>query len=148
MVQMLSVGLLDGAVVVEATRDGRRRIRDGYGGDHERYGEHDDRRRAHDAHERDDADHGAEEKRTGISHEDAGRREVVAQKRQRDAEQDDGEHGRLLHAAPERDDEQEERVVALYDAMHKELYEFFRSELMEKLLPRCSCGANTYCRCE
>ena len=46
------------------------------------------------------------------------------------------------------DDEQEERVVALYDAMHKELYEFFRSELMEKLLPRCSCGANTYCRCE
>ena len=45
-------------------------------------------------------------------------------------------------------DEQEERVVALYDAMHKELYEFFRSELMEKLLPRCSCGANTYCRCE
>ena len=46
------------------------------------------------------------------------------------------------------DDEQEERVVALYDAMHKELYEFFRNELMEKLLPRCSCGANTYCRCE
>ncbi len=46
------------------------------------------------------------------------------------------------------DDEQEERVVALYNAMHKELYEFFRSELMEKLLPRCSCGANTYCRCE
>ena len=27
------------------------------------------------------------------------------------------------------DDEQEERVVALYNAMHKELYEFFRSEL-------------------
>ena len=46
------------------------------------------------------------------------------------------------------DDEQEERVVVLYDAMHKELYEFFRNELMEKLLPRCSCGANTYCRCE
>ena len=44
--------------------------------------------------------------------------------------------------------EQEERVRALYDIMHKELYEFFRSELMEKLLPRCSCGANTYCRCE
>ena len=46
------------------------------------------------------------------------------------------------------EDEQEERVRALYDIMHKELYEFFRSELMEKLLPRCSCGANTYCRCE
>ena len=46
------------------------------------------------------------------------------------------------------EDEQEERVRALYDIMHKELYEFFRSELMEKLFPRCSCGANTYCRCE
>ena len=46
------------------------------------------------------------------------------------------------------ENEQEERVRALYDIMHKELYEFFRSELMEKLLPRCSCGANTYCRCE
>ena len=46
------------------------------------------------------------------------------------------------------EDEQEERLRALYDIMHKELYEFFRSELMEKLLPRCSCGANTYCRCE
>lgn len=45
-------------------------------------------------------------------------------------------------------DEQEERVMALYDVMYKELYEFFRNELMEKLLPRCSCGANTYCRCE
>ena len=31
------------------------------------------------------------------------------------------------------EDEQEERVRALYDIMHKELYEFFRSELMEKL---------------
>lgn len=29
------------------------------------------------------------------------------------------------------EDEQEERVRALYDIMHKELYEFFRSELME-----------------
>ena len=46
------------------------------------------------------------------------------------------------------EDEQEERVMALYNVMHKELYEFFRDELMEKLLPRCSCGANTYCRCE
>ena len=41
-----------------------------------------------------------------------------------------------------------QQTWALYDIMHKELYEFFRSELMEKLLPRCSCGANTYCRCE
>ena len=46
------------------------------------------------------------------------------------------------------EDEQQEQVMALYDIMHKELYEFFRSELMEMLLPRCSCGANTYCRCE
>ena len=32
------------------------------------------------------------------------------------------------------EDEQEERVRALYDIMHKELYEFFRSELMEKVV--------------
>ena len=29
-----------------------------------------------------------------------------------------------------------------------ELYEFYRDELSEQLLPRCTCGANTYCRCE
>ena len=44
--------------------------------------------------------------------------------------------------------EQEDRVTALYDDMYRQLYEFFREELIEQLLPRCTCGANTYCRCE
>lgn len=34
------------------------------------------------------------------------------------------------------------------DVGTRELYEFFRDELREQLLPRCICGANTYCRCE
>ena len=37
---------------------------------------------------------------------------------------------------------------ALYETMYRELYEFYRDELSEQLLPRCTCGANTYCRCE
>lgn len=43
---------------------------------------------------------------------------------------------------------QEQRVSALYEVMYKQLYEFYRDELSEQLLPRCTCGANTYCRCE
>lgn len=43
---------------------------------------------------------------------------------------------------------QEQRVSELYEAMYKQLYEFYRDELSEQLLPRCTCGANTYCRCE
>ncbi|MBT9869619.1 hypothetical protein GPK99_12515 [Phocaeicola vulgatus] len=35
-----------------------------------------------------------------------------------------------------------------YETMYRELYEFYRDELSEQLLPRCTCGANTYCRCE
>ncbi len=42
----------------------------------------------------------------------------------------------------------EEHVSALYDNMYRCLYELYRDELSELLLPRCSCGANTYCRCE
>lgn len=44
--------------------------------------------------------------------------------------------------------EQEQQVAALYNAMYRQLYEFYRSELMEQLMPRCICGANVYCRCE
>ena len=42
----------------------------------------------------------------------------------------------------------EQRVATLYKQMFQELYEFYRSELSEQLLPKCTCGANTYCRCE
>ena len=44
--------------------------------------------------------------------------------------------------------ELEYRISELYETMYCELYEFYRDELSEQLLPRCTCGANTYCRCE
>lgn len=44
--------------------------------------------------------------------------------------------------------ELEHRISELYETMYCELYEFYRDELSEQLLPRCTCGANTYCRCE
>lgn len=43
---------------------------------------------------------------------------------------------------------QEQQVASLYENMRRRLYEFYRDELSEQLLPRCTCGANTYCRCE
>lgn len=46
------------------------------------------------------------------------------------------------------EDEYEKRVEILYQDMYKELYEFYRDVLAELVLPRCTCGANTYCRCE
>lgn len=44
--------------------------------------------------------------------------------------------------------EQEQQVSVLYKEMYQQLYEFYRDDLSEQLLPRCTCGANTYCRCE
>ena len=44
--------------------------------------------------------------------------------------------------------QQELKVGELYELMRRRLYEFYRDELSEQLLPRCTCGANTYCRCE
>ncbi len=43
---------------------------------------------------------------------------------------------------------QEQQIAALYETMYRRLYEFYRDELSGQLLPRCTCGANTYCRCE
>lgn len=45
-------------------------------------------------------------------------------------------------------DEQMDRLMEAYEAIHRELYRFYRDELSELLMPRCTCGANTYCRCE
>ena len=53
----------------------------------------------------------------------------------------------LQHATLDAD-EIEEQVEALYADMYHNLYEFYRDELSERLMPRCTCGANTYCRCE
>ena len=44
--------------------------------------------------------------------------------------------------------EQEQQIAALYETMYRRLYEFYRDELSGQLLPHCTCGANTYCRCE
>lgn len=46
------------------------------------------------------------------------------------------------------EDEQEQQIAALYKVMYRDLYEFYRDELNEQLVPRCTCGANIYCRCE
>ena len=43
---------------------------------------------------------------------------------------------------------EEEEIESLYDEMDRVLYRFYRDELREQLLPRCSCGANTFCRCQ
>ena len=42
----------------------------------------------------------------------------------------------------------EARIMEVYQAMYNTLYEFYRDILSEELMPRCTCGANTYCRCE
>lgn len=44
--------------------------------------------------------------------------------------------------------EREKQLTALYEVMYRKLYEFYRDELNEQLMPRCTCGANIYCRCE
>ncbi len=46
------------------------------------------------------------------------------------------------------EEEQEEILLEVYQDMDHQLYCFYRDELREQLLPRCTCGANTYCRCE
>ena len=44
--------------------------------------------------------------------------------------------------------EQQQELDSLFDDMYRKLYEFYRDTLSELLMPRCTCGANTYCRCE
>lgn len=34
------------------------------------------------------------------------------------------------------------------EEFHRKIYELYRDELKERLLPRCTCGANDFCRCE
>ena len=46
------------------------------------------------------------------------------------------------------EDEIKNQVSALYEDMYHDLYEFYRDTLSDFLRPRCSCGANDYCRCE
>ena len=46
------------------------------------------------------------------------------------------------------ENEREMQIASLYEEMYRSLYEFYRDVLSEFLLPRCTCGANDYCRCE
>ena len=46
------------------------------------------------------------------------------------------------------EEELEGKVRDLYEKMYKQLYELYRDELSERLMPKCTCGANTFCRCE
>lgn len=46
------------------------------------------------------------------------------------------------------EEELQEQVSALYEDMFKNLYEVYRDKISESLRPRCTCGANDYCRCE
>lgn len=41
-----------------------------------------------------------------------------------------------------------EGLLRLKEEIGKKIYELYRDELKEQLLPRCTCGANDFCRCE
>ena len=40
------------------------------------------------------------------------------------------------------------RVDELHEIMFRELFNLWRDELRDNIMPSCTCGANTYCRCE
>ena len=41
-----------------------------------------------------------------------------------------------------------DQLTELHDTMYRELYKFHRDVLSDIIMPMCTCGANTYCRCE
>ena len=41
-----------------------------------------------------------------------------------------------------------DRLIRLKEDIQRKMYELYRDDLREQLLPRCSCGANDFCRCE
>ena len=41
-----------------------------------------------------------------------------------------------------------EGLEAQYEVMRRQLYRFYRDILVDWVMPLCTCGANTYCRCE
>ena len=44
--------------------------------------------------------------------------------------------------------ESEDEVTELHETMWRELYRFYRDTISDLVMPMCTCGANTYCRCE
>ena len=57
-------------------------------------------------------------------------------------------HYNDVFASAMAEEERESAIMDLYNRMYNELYEFYRDVLSDLLLPRCTCGANSYCRCE
>ena len=41
-----------------------------------------------------------------------------------------------------------DRLIRLKEDIQRKMYELYRDDLREQLLPRWSCGANDFCRCE
>lgn len=41
-----------------------------------------------------------------------------------------------------------DRLIRLKEDIQRKMYELYRDDLREQLLPRCSYGANDFCRCE
>ena len=41
-----------------------------------------------------------------------------------------------------------DRLIRLKEDIQRKMYELYRDDLREQVLPRCSCGANDFCRCE
>ena len=110
--QVLRIGLLDRLVVMHAPDDGDERIRDGNGRDDDGRDHDHERGRADDAQKRDDAEHGAEEQRSRIPHEDARGIEVVTQEPEAGAQEHDGEHGDFEAELAHADEEERERSDA------------------------------------
>ena len=42
----------------------------------------------------------------------------------------------------------QERIDNLYEIMFRALFNLWRDDLRDNILPSCTCGANTFCRCE
>ena len=104
MVHMAAVGLLDGLVVERAADDSARGVYNGHAGDHDGHGKRRDAGKTRCSHKADHAQRGAQQKRSGISHEDAGGVKVVDQKAHAHGDEHDGhKRGVVAHEAHRQD---------------------------------------------
>ena len=46
------------------------------------------------------------------------------------------------------EEETGEKLNGLYEEMYRTLFRFYRDYVADLIMPACTCGANTYCRCE
>ena len=45
-------------------------------------------------------------------------------------------------------EQKREALEQTYEELHRALFRLYRNVLSDMLMPTCTCGANTYCRCE